>query len=131
MHDVNRNSRFAGRLLGMALLALVSVAAQADRTQDARERQRVYQQDRQRCLSGQSYQDQATCLREAGAALQQNMVAQPQPSAEQMTQNALQRCDAFTGDERQTCVARTQGQGSVSGSVSAGGILRELTETVP
>jgi hypothetical protein len=126
MHPVFQKSLASSRLIGMALLATVCIGAQAESAQGLR--QRVYQQDRQLCLSGQSHQSQQTCLREAGAARQQNMAAQTQASAEQMEANALQRCQAFSGDARQSCVSRMQGQGSVQGSAAAGGILRELTE---
>jgi hypothetical protein len=115
----------ARRLLGLTLL-LACAAAQADRAQDMR--QRVYQQDRQLCLSGQSSQSRETCLQEAGAARQQNMAAQSQASSEDMAANAVQRCSAFTGDAYQSCLARMQGHGSVQGSAAAGGILRELSE---
>jgi hypothetical protein len=127
MHNLQCSKRVACRLVGMALLVMGSVAARADDTQAGRER--VYRQDRQVCLSGQSNQDQATCLREAGAARQQNMARQSPSNAAQLEANAVQRCDAFTGDARQSCLARMQGK--VYGSVAAGGILRELTEPVP
>jgi hypothetical protein len=129
MSDVNHRMRAAGHPFGLALLLLGSAAAQAEGAPEAR--QRVYQQDRQLCLSGHSNQDQATCLREAGAARQQNTAAQTQPSAEEMAANAVRRCDVFGGDARQSCLARMQGQGSVTGSAAAGGILRELTEPAP
>lgn len=128
MHPVYRNTRATIRLLTMALLVIGGAAAQADSAQGLRQRQSVYQQERQVCLSGQSNQSQQTCLREAGAAMQQNMAAKNQASAEQMGANAVQRCDAFAGDARQSCMARMQGQGTTHGSVAAGGILRELTE---
>jgi hypothetical protein len=115
----------------MALMVIGCASALADSAEGLRQRQSVYQHDRQLCLSGQSNQSQRTCLREAGAALQQNMPAQSQASAGQMEANAVQRCNAFTGDARQSCMGRMQGQASVQGSVGAGGILRELTETVP
>jgi hypothetical protein len=130
MHNFYARNRVTFRLTGTVLLVLGSLAAQVGNAQDRREVQRVYQHDRQVCLSGQSNQSQATCLREAGAAKQQNMGAHSQASAEQMAANALQRCDAFTGDARQSCVARMQGQGGVQGSVAGGGILRELSEPV-
>ena len=130
MTDVNHRIRAASSRLCLALLLLGSAAAQAQGAQDARQREREYQQDRQLCLSGQSNQDQATCLREAGAVRQQNTAAQSQASAEEMAANALRRCDVFNGDARQSCLARMQGQGSVQGSAAAGGILRELTEPV-
>ena len=126
MPSLSRTNRASHHLLGMLLWVMGCAAAQAQGAQS--ERQRVYQQDRQRCLSGQSYQSQASCLREAGAALQHNMVGQSTPDAEQMAANAVRRCEAFTGDARQSCLGRIQGPSTVQGSVETGGILRELTE---
>ncbi len=40
--------------------------------------------------------------------------------------NALYRCDPLTSDLRQSCWARMRGEGTTSGSVSTGGIYREL-----
>ncbi|NVO04761.1 MAG: hypothetical protein HXX19_01795 [Rhodoferax sp.] len=128
MYEVNRTTRRCGPVLLAALLLLGAAAAQADAANDAR--QRVYQQERAHCLSGQSNQDQETCLREAGAALQQNMVGQSAPNAAQLGVDAVRRCDAFGGDARASCLARMDGQGSVQGSVEGGGILRELSEPV-
>jgi hypothetical protein len=59
------------------------------------------------------------------------MAAQSPVSAEQLAAHAVQRCDVFRDDARQSCIARIQGQGSVSGSVEAGGLVRELTEPGP
>jgi hypothetical protein len=121
-----RTTRTANYLLGMLALLVASTATQAESAQSLR--QRVYQQERQLCLSGQTSQSRETCLREAGAVLQQHTAEQSQASSGEMAANALQRCDAFTGDDRQSCIARVQGQGSVQGSAAGGGILRELTE---
>jgi hypothetical protein len=128
MHYLYNGTRDAGRLLSIVLLLTGSVTTLAGSVQDKVERHRVYQNDRQFCLSGQSNQSRETCLREAGAVMQQNVAAQDQPSAEQMAANAVRRCDAFAGDEHQSCLARMQGRGKESGSVEGGGILRELTE---
>jgi hypothetical protein len=40
--------------------------------------------------------------------------------------NALKRCEPLREPDRQDCVLRTQGQGTTTGSVAAGGIYREL-----
>ena len=131
MHDVNPFLPRAAAVLATALWLLGSAAAQADTPQSMRERQRIYQQERQVCLSGQSQQDQATCLREAGAALQQNIAGQRGPSAAALEANALQRCNAFTNaDAHHSCLARMR-QGRVDGSTASGGILRELREPAP
>jgi hypothetical protein len=102
--------------------------AQAESADGLKERQRTYQIERQRCLTGDTGQTQTSCLREAGAVLHQPRSLQDPVDAKQLAENALQRCNALKGDERQSCVARMQGHGSVQGSVSSGGILRELTE---
>jgi hypothetical protein len=112
--------------IASALLCVSS--AHAEGAQSARERQSTYKSDRERCLSGQTGQNQASCLQEAGAVLQQRPSGQGGASPEQLKANALQRCDALTGDDRQSCLSRMQGQGSVQGSAASGGIIRELTE---
>jgi hypothetical protein len=100
----------------------------AENPQALRDRQRSYQVDRQRCLAGDTGQNQASCLQEAGAVLQQPLSVQGPVSDAQLAANALQRCDALTGDEHQSCILRMQGSGSVEGSAASGAILRELIE---
>jgi hypothetical protein len=107
-----------------------------------------YEQEKARCLSGQSGQAQDTCLREAvnarDAALK-NQLATGDGDAK-LRKNAKERCDVLTGDEQRDCLARTRGDGnsvtstsittpeasanvtkrnSTSGSVKGGGVLRE------
>lgn len=54
------------------------------------------------------------------------------PSAEQLRENALKRCDVHKGlEERALCVRMVSGDGQVSGSVSGGGLLRELETPIP
>jgi hypothetical protein len=54
------------------------------------------------------------------------------PSAEQLRANALKRCDVHKGlEERALCVRMVSGDGQVSGSVSGGGLLRELETPIP
>ncbi len=90
-----------------------------------------YQQERALCNSGQSNQDRATCLREAGAAYAEAKRAGLGVAGASPSDNQRKRCDPLTGDERSACLARMQGQGSVSGSVQSGGILRELVTREP
>ncbi len=85
-----------------------------------------YQQERALCNSGQSNQDRATCLREASAAYAEAKRAGLAVAGASPGDNQRKRCEPLTGDERSACLARMQGQGSVSGSVQSGGILREL-----
>ena len=54
---------------------------------------------------------------------------QPTPATEHpgiLRRNALKRCVPLPDAERKDCVARMQGQGTISGSVEGGGIYREL-----
>jgi len=93
--------------------------------------QAQYEQDRADCLAGRSTEDRRTCLREAGARLQAARAHDlSSPSPAQLAANARKRCDVFKGDDRQTCLARVA-DGTVSGSVAAGGELREYREMVP
>jgi fumarylacetoacetate (FAA) hydrolase family protein len=85
-----------------------------------------YQRDRAVCLAGQSNQDMDACLYDAALAVEtakrRGYETGPVPYAE----NARQRCDALKGDDRSDCMARMNGAGTVSGSVAAGGLYREL-----
>ncbi len=91
-----------------------------------------YQQERAVCMSGSSTQDRATCLQEAGAALQEAGRGGLDSGGERsFTRNQMQRCDALPPTERQDCALRMQGQGQTSGSAQQGGILREVTRPVP
>ena len=91
----------------------------------AQERSRsTYQQDRAFCNSGQSAQDRQTCLREAGAAAQEgpkgNLTDAPEA-------NRFARCEYHKDpNDREYCIRRMKGEGTVSGSVEGGGVMREL-----
>ncbi len=121
--------RHASRLSVLTLLvvsacfAATSVTA-ADKTADANAR---YQADKAVCNSGQSNQDRATCLKEAGAALAASRRKHVNDDPAVYTQNALARCNALPPDERDACQRRVQSD-ATSGSVAAGGILREDVE---
>ena len=91
----------------------------------------IFERERAACLSGRSGQDQASCLREAGAALQAARRGELTSGAGDLKQNAEERCKVFDGADRSDCLARVRGQGTVSGSVERGGILRETVTIVP
>jgi hypothetical protein len=95
------------------------------------EAQAVYQAERAHCLTGQSHQDRATCLKEAGAAYQEARSGRLGNGDGQFERNRLARCDAQLPEDRADCVRKLNGEGQASGSVKGGGILRELTTTVP
>ena len=108
----------------LAALGCASALA-ADKTGPADALAR-YQQERAVCTSGQSNQDRATCLREAGAAFAEAKRDGLGDGAAPYARNAGQRCDRLPDGDRRACVARMQGQGTTSGSAAAGGIYREL-----
>ena len=91
-----------------------------------------YERDRAACLSGRrSQQDESTCLKEAGAALQAARRGDLTSGGGELKRNARERCNVLAGDERRDCLARMRGEGTVSGSVEGGGILREKVTVVP
>jgi hypothetical protein len=119
----------AGLIAG---LLLSTGAAMAAATESNAEIQARYERERAVCLNGKSNQDQATCLKEAGAArdvARRGLLEEAgQPN---YRRNQLDRCKALTGDEAKDCRLRMKGAGTVSGSASAGGIYRELTTVEP
>ncbi|HYD77808.1 hypothetical protein [Ramlibacter sp.] len=92
----------------------------------------TYRMQIQDCKTGQTQQDQATCLREArnAKAAEQRGALYKGASESQYEANARARCDVFKdAEEKGACEARVMGYGNVSGSVAGGGVLREV-ETV-
>lgn len=86
----------------------------------------TYSSDVAFCKSGQSQQDYATCMREAGAAKQQRGQLQARDdNAGQLAMNAERRCDVQQGEDKAACMARVEAPTSVQGSVAGGGLLRE------
>jgi hypothetical protein len=94
--------------------------------------QQQYQQERAHCLSGQSHQDRATCLREAGAAYQEARrgVLNGSGASTDFSRNATARCEAQPPADRQACVQRIMGAGTAEGSVEGGGIIRQIETPV-
>ncbi|VCU69671.1 hypothetical protein PIGHUM_01734 [Pigmentiphaga humi] len=116
--------RYAAGLTIAALGALAGMSAQAA-SGDA-----TYQEEIARCNSGQSGQDRATCLREAGAARQEGRrgnLSSAQDSAYESNRTA--RCEGLPAADRADCLARLE-RGTESGSVKGGGILRERREVI-
>ena len=117
----------AALLLGALLMPAPALAAgQTERDQAAAR----HKQEVAVCTSGQSNQDRATCLKEAGAAYAEALRG-GQGSSAVAPGNASKRCEALKGDENTACLARMQGQGTTSGSVAAGGKSRELVTVTP
>ena len=118
-----------------SLLALcIGTAAAAAAPAIAPEVQARYEQERARCLAGQSGQPQETCLKEAGAARDAARQGQLNDGDAKYRKNAKERCDALAGDDKRDCIARIKGSADTteSGSVKGGGILREtVTREAP
>jgi len=116
-------------ILGAVLAWTSAIAASKTDSADALAR---YQQERAVCTSGRSSQDQATCLREAGAAYAQVKQGGLGDDPTQYKANARKRCERLPDADRRDCLARMDGQGTTSGSAASGGIYRELVtrETV-
>ena len=110
--------------LGMAACAATASAA-ADRSQQRSAEQR-FQAERSMCISQPQSSDRQACLTDAraayGEALRGVLAEGQMLSAAHLTQ----RCQALPVDDRPDCLARMSGQGTISGSVEAGGIYREL-----
>ncbi|MDO8653603.1 MAG: hypothetical protein Q7R66_15575 [Undibacterium sp.] len=118
----------AGRFAALVLFVLstsfgATAAIAAGSSSDANAR---YQAERAVCNSGESNQDRATCLKEAGAALKESKMGRLNSSQDAYKQNALIRCNALPANDRDACQRRIEGEGTTSGSVRDGGLLREL-----
>ena len=114
--------------IGAMLVAGIAAGASGDLSAA----QTRYEQDRAACISGQTNQDRATCLREAGAARQEaRKLGSTGDMPGQYERNQLLRCEGLPAADREDCVRRMRGEGTVSGSVGSGGLYRELRTTVP
>ena len=123
--------RKAGLLLTTAALAVGTLGASfnasaAERINNFSDANARYQSERAVCMTGQSNQDRATCLKEAGAALKEAKMGRLSSDQSAFKQNALLRCNALPADERVACQRRIEGDGTTTGSVRDGGLLREL-----
>lgn len=117
------------RIAALALALACAPAAWSAGSKGLSDAQQRYKQERAHCLSGQSNQDRATCLREAAAALQEARRNQLETGGNgSFAANAIARCNAQPAADREACVQRITGAGSAQGSVEAGGLIRQ-TET--
>ena len=88
-----------------------------------------YQSEVHACLTGQTQQDRATCLKEARNA-HADKVRGVLTTRGDLQANALARCDVFdTAADKEACHDRVVGMGTIDGSVASGGILRSETTT--
>ena len=117
----------AAAVAGVLLVAGLAAAADGNPA----EVQKRYKQDRAVCASAQPYEDRAACLREAGAVLNEAKRGIKGGDSSAYERNRLIRCDALGDADREDCLRRMRGEGTVSGSVESGGVYRELRTVVP
>ena len=110
------------------LLACTSLATHADTWSEAQAR---YKDEMAQCNRLSASEDLKTCRLEARNALaeakQHTLDTAP---AAAFQSNQMQRCNAHTGEDRAACEARMRGEGRTEGSVTEGGILREIVRPV-
>lgn len=111
------------------LLAAAAAAAQA--ATSGIDTSGSYRNEVQACHLGTTAEDTQTCLKEARNAQAARQRGRLDTPADYQA-NALARCDVFTRpDDKAACEARVKGEGSTSGSVAGGGMLREYETVVP
>lgn len=123
------------RLAASLCAAGLMLAAGAVHAADAIGRaaiQSQYEQDVAKCKSGNTNQDRATCMREAGAARDEaNRQNLKEGSTGQHQQNMVDRCNRLPAASRQDCLTQMSSPSNVRGSVQGGGVLRETVIPVP
>jgi hypothetical protein len=123
----------ATALAGAFASATVAFAGEPVATGDAKA---LYQKERMNCETGNTQQDKATCLKEAGAALDEKRRGRLDNSGSPAA-NATDRCHGLPEKDRADCLARVMGpkrpnqKVTVSGSVEGGGVIKETTTTTP
>ena len=129
MNHAHRYAFLAARAL---LCASLSFNAQAQtNTEPHNELYARYQQDLAECEAQQATQDLAACRLEARNALaeaKRNLLSDT--TANLFEKNQFKRCRVFKGDDREACEARVRNEGTSSGSVQSGGVLREVVRPV-
>ena len=123
---MTHTSRWLG--LTSLLLALGSFTAQADTLANAQAR---YKEEMAECARLTSSEELKTCRLEARNALaeaKRNLLNDT--TANLFEKNQFKRCRVFKGEDREACEARVRGDGSSTGSVQSGGILREVVRPV-
>lgn len=123
----------AAALVGAFASATAAFAAEPVATDDAKAR---YLKEKAACETGNTQQDKATCLKEAGAALDEKKKGRLDNSGSPAA-NATDRCNVLPAKDKADCLARITGpQGpnqrvTTSGSVAGGGMIKETTTTTP
>ena len=120
------SSRLALCAVAVLLCATPALAAEKAKPSEA---QATYNRDRADCMKKDG-EERATCLREAGAALRESRRSGLTNEQAQLEKNRLARCDNQPAKDRDECVRRMN-EGTTSGSVKEGAVVRELRTVVP
>ena len=129
----NRPFKMLAAAAALAFIGAGAFAAEPVATDDAKA---LYQKERANCETGHTSQDRATCLKEAGAALDEKKRGKLDNSGSPVP-NATDRCNLLPAKDKADCLARIVGpQGpnqrvTTSGSVEGGGVIKETTTTTP
>jgi hypothetical protein len=126
MNHTQRRFAHTAQALMAAAAVLVGVSALAATQSAAAESQAADKPARAGCPYGPSLAGRATCMTKADFDVTQSRQVALDADPAQYLRNALKRCEPLSGDDRQDCVARTNGKGTTTGSVEGGGIYREL-----
>lgn len=124
-------------MTGMAAALLLAPALAAETplasTTELANAQATYAKERSACLAGTSQQERSACLKEAGAALAEARRSRlgNAENARALRRNATQRCDAVRPEDQDSCRRMALGEGTVSGSAAAGGVVKELVTPEP
>ncbi len=116
-----------------AFAGVAAIAAEPVVTADAKAN---YVKEKTNCETGNTTQDKATCLKEAGAALEEKKKGKLDNSGSPVA-NATDRCNVLPAKDKADCLARIVGpvtpnqRVTTSGSVEGGGVIRETTTTTP
>ncbi len=117
---------FFAPVITASLLAVSGAASAQTASSEATAR---YEQDRQKCMTNNTQDSMATCMREATNALDASRKGQLSNPGSVAMDNATERCSAFkSAQEQAECVRRIE-KAPASGSVPGGGVLRESTTT--
>jgi hypothetical protein len=113
-------------VLAALLLATSAQAADQTTSQVVDGLKQRFQQELADCQNGPASQDLRSCQRDAASALAAAQRGDLDDGPGAYNRNARERCMALPTAQRNECTARMQGEGITEGSVSGGGILREL-----
>ena len=127
-----RLSPIGGAIISGVLMGGAVSTAQAMEEGATPSAQARYEADRKACLSGQSAEGQATCLKEAGAALAAARSGElTSESEQQLNQNALMHCQLLPADDRANCRTLARRNAATHGMVQDDEGVRELVTLQP